>query len=63
MLTVIMSKEAINSSSEENLRELGKIPDNTRDLTIQADTEATYVVCNEQSLDKPIGFTLRLKHR
>ncbi|HEX8398683.1 MAG TPA: DUF4384 domain-containing protein [Pyrinomonadaceae bacterium] len=61
-LTVIMSKEPLNSESDAELRALNKSAANTRDLTIESDTEATFAVTNETSLQKPLGFTLRLKH-
>lgn len=61
-LTVIMSKEPLNSESDAELRALNKSAANTRDLTIESDTQATFAVTNEASLQKPIGFTLRLKH-
>lgn len=63
MLTVLMSKEPMDFENEDQLREAGtRAAAGTRDLTIQSDTEATYAVTSEQNLQKPIGFTLRLKH-
>lgn len=60
VMTVVMSKKPFGAESGE---ELNRNATKTRDLTIQSDAEATYAVANETSLEKPIGFTLRLKHQ
>ena len=62
MLTVVMSKKALRADTDADLSELNKQAANTRDLTIQSDNEATYAVCTDNNLSKPVGFTLRFKH-
>lgn len=61
-LTVIMSKKPLNFGSDEELRDINKSATQSRDLTIESEQDATYAVCTETSLEKPIGFILRLKH-
>lgn len=61
-LTVIMAKNPIGLDDNADLRELNKKATNTRDLFVESGTEATYAVCPNSALEKPIGFTLRLKH-
>lgn len=63
MLTVMMSSKPLDFANEDELREAGRRAAGARDLTIQSDSEATYAVASEQSLLKPVGFTLRLKHQ
>lgn len=61
-LTIIMSKKPLNFRSDEELLEMNKKATQSRDLTIESEQDATYAVCPEASLEKPIGFVLRLKH-
>ena len=63
VLSVIMSSQPLASEDENDLRKLNEAATGSRDLTVQSDAEATYAVADNTSLQQPIGFTLRLKHR
>lgn len=63
MLTVMMSSKPLDFQNEDELRNAGKQAAASRDLSIQSDADATYAVATEESLQKPIGFTLQLKHQ
>lgn len=62
MLSVIMSSKPFNRD-DDDLRSLNNRSTRSRDLSIQMDEDATFAVTTQESLDKRVGFTLRLKHR
>ncbi len=63
-VTVIMSRQVLRAATEQERRDLSsQAAVDSRDLSIETGEQATYAVCPEQQLDKPIGFTLRLKHQ
>lgn len=63
-VTVIMSRQTLRAATEQERRDLSsQAAIDSRDLYIETGDQATYAVCPEQQLDKPIGFTLRLKHQ
>jgi hypothetical protein len=61
MLSIILSKKPFDD--DDDLGSLNKRATGSRDLSIQSDEDATFAVTSEDSLDKQVGFTLRLKHR
>jgi hypothetical protein len=60
MLTVIMSKEPLGES-KDNFEEIRK--SDSRDLLIEYAADGVYAVSPEEEMSKPVGFTLKLKHR
>ena len=63
ILTVIMSSQPFGFENDAELRNLNNNATQSRDLTVESDNDATYAVCTEMSLQKPIGFMLQLKHK
>jgi hypothetical protein len=61
MLTIILSKKPFGDE-DDDLSGLNKRA-TSRDLSIESDDDATFAVTSEEYLEKPIGFTLRLKHK
>ena len=53
VLTVIMSRRPIDTGASYR----------TRDLYVESTEDGTYLVCQENLLDEPMGFVLRLKHK
>lgn len=60
-LTILMSRQPLGLDAD-NLQTIQKSAANTRDLYIESGSDATYAVCSAAALEKPIGFTLKLKH-
>lgn len=58
-LTVVMSKEVLNRSAD-NYNDIRQ--SNSRDLLIEYADDGVYAVIQEEKINKPVGFTLRLQH-
>jgi hypothetical protein len=62
LVSVIMSSKPFSRDDREDLKGLNERATGGRDLFVQMDDKATFAVTEEENLQKPIGFTLRLKH-